>query len=133
MSQIDNFYKVDLLHNGDFKTAPNGDYALAKGIVNLKQALFNRLLTVKGSIVHRPDYGVGIKTFQGALSRISEQRKLANLIKEQFEQDERVDKLESIAVSKQDTDGTFMITYKVSVSGGGLIEETVSPFGEVTI
>lgn len=130
---IDEFYKIDLLHNGDFVAAPNGDFALAKGLVNLKQALFHRLITVPGSLVHRPLYGVGVQLWQNDVGSVARQRELANAIKEQFEQDERVDELKSIKVSKIKENGTFEVTYKVEVSGGQLLEETVDPFGELTI
>jgi len=133
MSRIDEFYKIDLLHNGDFVAAPNGDFALAKGIVNLKQALFNRLITVQGSLVHRPLYGVGVKLWQNDIATLARQRELANKIKEQFEQDERVDKVTSVRIEKIKENGTFELTYKVEVSGGGLLDETVNPFDEVTI
>lgn len=132
MSAIDDFYKIDLLHNGDFVAAPNGDFALAKGLVNLKQALFHRLITVPGSLVHRPLYGVGIKLWQNDVGSLARQRDLASRIKEQFEQDERVEELTGIIVNSSDSNGRFEITYKVKVSGGGLLEETVNPFDEVT-
>lgn len=132
-NRIDEFYKIDLLHNGDFVAAPNGDFALAKGLVNLKQALFHRLITVQGALVHRPLYGVGVQLWQNDIGSIARQRDLANTIKEQFEQDERVDKLTSIRISQIKENGTFELIYKVEVSGGQLLEEAVNPFGELTI
>lgn len=132
-NSIDNFYKIDLLHNGDLVAAPNGDFALAKGETNLKQALFHRLITVPGTIVHRPTYGVGVQMFQGVISSIPKQKELAIAIKEQFEQDERVEEVIGVQVVNIQDGGTFSITYKVKVSGGELPEETVHPFGEVTL
>ena len=132
MSQIDNFYKIDLLFRSDFIPAPNGDFGLAKGLVNLKQALFHRLITVPGSLVHRPDYGVGVKRWQNDLSTIDKQRELANIIKSQFEQDERVDELLGVRFVN-DGNGQFTIYYRVSVSGGKLLEEETNPFGEITL
>lgn len=130
---IDEFYKIDLLHNGDFVTAPNGDFALAKGLVNLKQALFHRLITVPGALVHRPLYGVGAQLWQNDIGSIARQRELATKIKEQFEQDQRVEEVTGIRISSTQENGTFEITYKVQVSGGSLLEETVNPFGELTL
>lgn len=130
---IDEFYKIDLLHDGDFKAAPNGDFALAKGVTNLKQALFHRLITVPGTLVHRPLYGVGVKLWQNDVGSISRQRDLATTIKQQFEQDERVDEVTGVRVEKINENGTFEVTYKVQVSGGQLLEETVNPFGEITL
>lgn len=133
MSQIDKFYKIDLLHNGDFNAAPNGDFAIVKGVENLKQALFHRLITVPESIVHRPNYGVGVKLWQNDIASFSRQTELASRIKEQFELEERVDELVSVRIKNIQENGTFELSYKVSVSGGSLIEETVNPFGELTI
>jgi phage baseplate assembly protein W len=130
---IDEFYKIDLLHDGDFVAAPNGDFALAKGIVNLKQALFHRLITVQGTLVHRPLYGVGVKLWQNDIGSIPRQRELATAIKQQFEQDERVDEVVGVKVEKIKENGTFEVTYRVEVSGGKLLEETVDPFGEITL
>lgn len=133
MGAIDDFYKVDLLHNGDFVPAPNGNFAFAKGLVNLKQALFHRLITVPGALVHRPLYGVGVQLWQNDIGSIARQRELALRIKEQFELDERVDKMTGIKIKNISEDGTFELIYKVEVSGGQILEETVNPFGEVTI
>lgn len=133
MTAIDRFYKVDLLHNGDFVAAPNGDFALAKGLNNLKQALFHRLITVQGSLVHRPEFGVGVKLWQNDVGSLTRQKELAVRIKEQFEQDERVEEVTGVRIEKINDNGTFQLTYKVKVSGGSLFEETVNPFGELTI
>lgn len=133
MSRIDEFYKVDLLHNGDFTAAPNGDFSLAKGMVNLKQALLHRLITVPGALVHRPLYGVGVQLWLNDIGSLGRQRDLANKIKEQFELDERVDEVTGIQIKNISNDGTFELIYKVKVSGGELLEETVNPFGELTL
>jgi len=129
----DEFYKIDLLHKGDFVAAPNGDFSLAKGIVNVKQRLFHRLITVPGSLVHRPDFGIGVQRWQNDISTISRKRDLASLIKDQFEQDDSVKRLESIQIVNIKDNGTFELRYKVGIVGYGLIDETVSPFGDLTI
>lgn len=134
MSRIDDFYKIDLYHLEDFKAAPNGDFQTVKGINNLKQALFHRLITEKGSIVHRPNYGVGIKRYQGAIYSLSNQKSAASDIKQQFELEERIDELVSVKFEKfEDIEGAFILTYKVRTSAGQLIEESVNPFGDIGI
>lgn len=129
----DEFYKIDLLHKADFVPAPNGDFSLAKGIINVKQRLFHRLITVPNSLVHRPLFGVGVQRWQNDIATIARQRDLASLIKEQFEQDEAVEKLESIQIVNTKENGTFELRYKVKIIGFGLVDETVSPFGDLTI
>ncbi len=130
MSRIDDFYKIDLLHNGDFRAAPNGDFALSKGLDNLKQALNNRLLTVKGTLAHRPDYGVGIKTYKSAIASLTKKRELAKAIEQQFLRDERVTSLDGVAFDKEEQDGTFIIKYSITTAAGEGLEESFDPFGE---
>lgn len=89
----------------------------------------NRLITVAGSLSHRPTYGVGIKTYQSALATITKKRELAKAIEEQFLQDERVTSLDSVTFLKQEQDGTFIVKYKITSAGGELVEE-FDPFGE---
>lgn len=132
MSQIEDFFLEDIQFNGDIKTAPNGDLALLRGIKNLKQALFHRLITVRGSLAHRPGYGVGIKTYQNQVATLAKQREIALEIKNQFEQDFRVDKLLSVSF-KAEPNGIFTVTYKVQVKGIGEVEETADPFGDIEI
>lgn len=132
MSQIDEFFLEDIHFDGDIRTAPNGDLALIRGLNNLKQALFHRLITVKGSLAHRPDYGVGIKRYQNQVATLAKQRELALEIKNQFEQDFRVDKLLSVSF-KAEPSGLFTVTYKVQVKGIGEITETSDPFGDIEL
>jgi phage baseplate assembly protein W len=132
MSRIDDFYLEDLAFSNDFEVAPNGSFKIISGIENLKQALFHRLITVRGSLAHRPNYGVGVQQYQNKVSSLSKQRELALEIKNQFEQDFRVDKLLSVSF-KAEPSGVFIVQYKVSVKGVGDIEDTVNPFGDIEI
>lgn len=131
-TKIDEAYLEDLLFNDDFETAPNGDFALVNGINNLRQALFNRLVTTKGSLAHRPNYGVGIQRYQNAPATLATQRKMALDIDEQFKQEKRVLKLVSVQVTFQDG-GKFEIKYKVEGVGIGTITDTINPFGDFSL
>jgi hypothetical protein len=51
----------DLLLDDDFTVSAQGDFALVEGVANVRQALLHRLLTTPGTVVHRPEYGVGIQ------------------------------------------------------------------------
>jgi phage baseplate assembly protein W len=132
MSQFNDFFLEDIHFDGDVSSAPNGDIQTVAGIKNLKQALFNRLVTVKGSLAHRPEYGIGVKLYQNKISSLGKQRELALEIKAQFEQDFRVDKVESVSF-KDSGNGLFIIQYKVNAKGLGQIEEAVNPFGDIEI
>lgn len=131
MSRIEESYLIDLEFSGDLKSSPSGDLALVTGMNNLKQALFNRLVTVPGSLAHRPDYGVGIQLYQNGISSFSKQQELALKIRKQFEQDHRVAKVLSVRITK-DGEGKFYIYYKVEAVGIGSFEDT-KPFGDYEI
>jgi phage baseplate assembly protein W len=132
MSQIQDSYLEDLeFIKGDFKPAPNSDFQLIKGIENLKQALYHRLITVPGTLVHRPLYGVGVKRWQNQLGSLAKQQELALVIKQQFEQDSRVSELVTVRF-KQESDGLFAVQYVVNAVGTGEFSNTVDPFGDLT-
>ncbi len=103
MSATDAF-KTDLSFVGDLQKSPSGDLATVTGIANLKQALFQRLITVPGTLVHRPTYGCGVPLFSGRLSSFSVQQRLAAIIQEQFKQDPRVEDVKSVSITANDTE-----------------------------
>lgn len=132
MSQINDSFFQDLEFKSDFKAAPNGDFQFIKGIENLKQALYHRLITVPGSLVHRPEYGVGVQLFQNDIGSLAKQRQLALIIKQQFEQDSRVSEVKTIKFNK-DEQGVFFIQYVAEAVGIGEITDAVQPFGVLTL
>lgn len=96
-------FKTDIYFRGDMRATAGGDLMLISGLANLKQALFNRLITVPGTLVGLPNYGVGIRQYQNAPNSFTLQQKLAALIEEQFLQDPRVMRVTSVAISSGDT------------------------------
>lgn len=129
MSRINENFLIDLEFG--VKEAQNGDIQLISGIENLKQALFNRLITVKGSLSHRPDYGVGVQLWQGAVGSIDKQRQLAIEIKKQFEKDPRVSKVTSVAIKPDESNPSiFIVQYKIEAVGIGELVADVQPFGD---
>jgi phage baseplate assembly protein W len=96
-------FKIDLAHKGDFAATPGGDLYTISGLDNLKAALFHRLMTVPGTLVHRPLYGVGAPMFQNSLSSFTKQQELASIIHDQFKQDPRVEDVTSVSVSSNDS------------------------------
>jgi len=132
MSAIDDQFLIDLEFTGGLKAAPNGDIQLIKGQNNLKQALFNCLVTPPGSLAHRPTYGVGAQKWQNDIGSVSKQQSLAVEIKRQFEKDIRVEKVVSISIiADQERLGLFLVRYKVLAVGIGELEDTVNPFGDI--
>ena len=130
MSLVDAF-QTDLAHNGDFVRTASGSLDRITGLANLKQALFHRLITVPGTLVHRPLYGVGVLNYQGNISSFVMQQKLAGLITEQFKQDVRVSKVLAIAFAVDDYFPQQTLI-KVSVKTVGYSDGTemiFTPFG----
>lgn len=132
MSRIEENFLIDLEFG--VKEAQNGDIQLITGIENLKQALFNRLVTVKGSLAHRPEYGVGVQLWQGSIGSIDKQRQLAVEIKKQFEKDPRVSKVTSVSIKPDESEPSmFIVQYKVEAVGIGELVADVNPFGDFSL
>jgi len=96
---INDALKNDIAHVGDMVLTPSGDLGQISGLANLKRALFHRLITIPGTLVHRPTYGIGIGLYQNGLSSFSKQAELASKIAEQFAQDPRVLSVKSVSVN----------------------------------
>jgi len=132
VATIDEVLKTDIALIGDMQKAPDGDYQTISGLNNIRQALFRRLLASQGSLVHRPDYGVGIKDFLNAPSSLSNQRALALRVQEQFEQDSRVEEVVGLRFDQDDdVPEKFTIFVKVRVAGFGEPELSFQPFGGI--
>lgn len=103
MAELTEFMGRDIaFKGGGMSVSPTGDIALVEGLENLKQAIFNRMITVPGALKHRPDYGVGVPLYLGAISSLSKQQELAARIKEQCELDPRVDEITGVALDYTD-------------------------------
>lgn len=115
----------------DFRSDANGDIEIVNGISNLKAALMRRLLTMPGTVITLPDYGVGLKNYQNAPMTLAVKRELANLIKEQFERDSRVVKVTSVRM-EQDAVNAALITIDVRIEIAGAGEQNLQfdPIGE---
>jgi phage baseplate assembly protein W len=129
MASILEFYKKDLAFKGDYVKTASGDLDTVQGIANVSQALYNRLITVKGTLIHRPDYGVGIKNFQNSISSLDTQRQLASSINEQFTRDPRVEKILGVSINYKDkTPEMVEISIKVRLVGYGDQSLSFLPF-----
>lgn len=133
MADITEVLKTDIKHKKDFVRKPNtGDLDTISGIENLREAVLRRIKTSPGSIVHRPDYGVGLKNFQNAPLTNGTKVALANLINDQLLQEKRI--LEVLGVGFEENDSepekTKLI---VRVLADGFDEPIISEiaFGEV--
>lgn len=94
--------KTDIYLQGDMKITSGGDLALVSGLANVQQALLHRLITVPGTLVHKPSYGIGIQSFQNDIASFANQQKLTQLIQDQFTQDPRVQSVNSVSFQVDD-------------------------------
>lgn len=131
MADITEVLGTDLAHSKDLVRSSTGDLDTINGLANLKQALFHRLITVPGSLVHRPLYGVGIQTYQNAVNSLATQRQLALRIQEQFEEDPRVEAVTNVRVLNTNLRPELVtLVVAVKVVGYGEDAMTFTPFGE---
>jgi phage baseplate assembly protein W len=120
MSTLNEFYGTDVAFKSDLVRTATGDVDTISGLENVKNAIFRRIMTSKGSIIHRPNYGVGLKNYQNALASLAVQRKIAGEIKEQLEQDPRIEKVSSVGIKVSSTNpGLFEINLNVKLVGYG--------------
>ncbi len=123
--------KNDIAHNGDLVRSAGGDIATVKGLYNLRQALFHRLITVPGTLVHKPSYGVGIGRFQNAPNSFAMQQEIAGIIHDQFTQDPRIKKVVSVGLtSEDDTPALTIIAVRLIPVGYTELTMNFTPFSE---
>lgn len=131
MAKGDEAYLTDFAFTSDFVVTPAGDLATQTGLANYKDALFRRLITTPGSLIHRPNYGVGIKRFQNSINTIPTQQRLAGIIKEQLERDPRTRRVLGVTVVNNNTRPELVqIIVRVEAIGIGETSLTFEPFGE---
>lgn len=130
MASITEVLKTDIAFKNDFVRTATGDLDLLSGLENIKIALFRRLMTTPGTIIHRPNYGVGLKNFQNAPSSLGLQQDLAKTIQEQFEQDPRVQSVTGVAIHFDDySPSRTTIVVRVELEGYTETQMTFVPFG----
>ncbi len=132
MATAEEVFGRDIEHRRDFtRDQGTGDINSDAGRTNVENALFRRLMTVPGTLVHRPNYGVGVKEFQNSLHTLDARRKLANRIDNQFPLDDRVQKVNGVAFSTtDDKPDKITITVRVQLVGLGEISIEFTPFEE---
>ena len=132
MSQLDEFLKRDIAFKSDLVETPSGDLDVISGLDNLKEALFRRLITTPGSVIHRPEYGCNLKAYQGSLNNLENQRRLALTVKQQFELDERVEQVTGVSFNVDDNKPDMIqVNVKVKVRGYGETSFGFVAFGDV--
>lgn len=95
----------------------DGDIQTVVGLENLRIALLHRLITIPGTLIHRPQYGVGVGLFQNALNTLDNQRLLATRIVENFGRDNRILEVEAVQVIENEDPSLLQINVKVQIVG----------------
>ena len=131
MATIEEVYFTDIVHKKDLGRAADGDLDKITGVENAKLALMHRLVTQPGSLVHRPDYGVGVKDWQNAVLSIDNKRSLARRINEQFLRDPRVEEVTGVRITQDSSEpGRVTLFVKVKLRGFGEEQIEFKTFGE---
>ena len=133
MANITETLLTDIRHqNGDLlKETSGGDLRTISGLDNMKEHILRRIMTVPGSIIHRPNYGVGLQQYMGATNNIENQRKIAKHIEEQLLEDSRIAAVKSVGFRTSETNAAQVyISVKVELIGYGetMVENIL--FGE---
>lgn len=131
MALIDEILLTDIAHKKDLLETPSGDLDIISGKNNLKEALFRRLITEPGSIIHRPEYGIGTKQFQNAANSVANQRVLAQRIIDQFPLDPRVKEVTGVRMEFEDDNPEKVVLFvRIVITGLEEVEVSFIPFGE---
>lgn len=124
MALIDEHYKVDIKHRSDFERTESGNLLTDVGLEKVKNKLIRRLVTVPGSIIHRPNFGVGILRYQNATLTFSQKEKIATNINDQFLEEPFVEEVLGVSFKNIDSQpDAFIISVSVRLEGYG--ESTV--------
>jgi hypothetical protein len=131
MATLDEVMQTDIAFTNDFGVGATGDIDTIAGLANLKQALFNRLTTEQGSLIHRATYGVGVRQWQNAPATLASKRSLALRIQEQFLLDDRVEEVTGVSINFDDINPSkTVIVVRVKAKGYDETQMSFIPFGE---
>ena len=130
MANIDEALFRDITHIRDFERTSTGDLGLIEGLANVRNALLHRLVTEPGTLIHRPEYGVGIKRYLNAPNQTGFQRELAFRIRDQFLRDPRVEQVLGVQVKNDETNVAMTkILVRVKIIGYTEQELAFLPYG----
>lgn len=131
MANLLDILKVDVAHVDDIEITATGDIDKIDGLENIKTAIFHRLVTQPGALIHRPDYGVGIRSFQNSLSSLGKQRELAIKIAEQLVKDPRIVEVKGVRIIPNDSQPWLTkIIINLTIQGYEDTSIGLTPFGE---
>lgn len=122
MAKIDEILLVDIAHKGDFVLDAQGDLDTISGRPNVIDAIFRRIVTRKGALIHRPEYGAGLGDYQGLPNSIDNQLRLLEDIKQNLSRDERIVSIKNISINiEDDTPSKMTIILQADILGLGVV------------
>lgn len=87
---------IDVKLQDDYVKAATGDLQFIDGLQNLKEAIYRRILTTPGEVIHRPNYGVGLRRYLNKPCTNSNQQELSNAIRLNIMNEQRIERINSI-------------------------------------
>jgi phage baseplate assembly protein W len=130
VADIEEILLRDLQHSKDL-VADDGDLATLAGLANIKAAVLRRIMTTKGSVVHRPDYGCNLKALQNSPVTLAVKEKFAQELVDQFKNESRIEAITQVSFFNEDkSPEQLRIVVKFKVAGYGEASVEIVPFGE---
>jgi phage baseplate assembly protein W len=107
----------DVLFQDDYEVAPNGDYRLVEGRDAAKQSIINEARTVPGELAAVPEYGIALKDLVYRPASQSSRDEAANRTRERLRVNPRVERVDDVAVTRDQARGVTVITASVTAAG----------------
>jgi phage baseplate assembly protein W len=131
MADITETYGTDIRHYKDFVRTNTGNLETISGLDNIKEAIFRRIMTTKGTIIHRPNYGCSLGNYQNAPASLANKRKIALEIQDQLIQDPRIKEVLGVSFDTTNKEpDKFILKVRIDLIGYGETEINFKPFGE---
>ena len=87
---------TDVLIMDDYQKSSKGDLQTITDILNLREAIYRRVFTTPGEVLHRPKYGIGLKRFLNKPCTETNKQELINLVKLNLPAEKRIETVEQV-------------------------------------
>lgn len=130
MATAEELYGTDINHKSDYVRDSNGSLGTISGLDNYVNWVFRCIMTTPGTIVHRPNFGVGIKLYQNAIHNLDQRRSLSQKIADNLELDDRTQEVLGVRIEyTDDTPDSVKVTVRVKPVGLDEVTMQITPFG----
>lgn len=119
------FYGVDLRFGEDFLTQADGDLQLTTGLEAFRANLARALVTRKGDIFWRPDYGIGLQEFLNARPTAEARAEMENRIRSTLGSNPDVEEVVEASVTQSASGDLIEVNIRAFVLG----EDVLVAFG----